>query len=83
MLYKDLQILTEAQFNENVTQFSHTAVLYLAQHVQRYELRKDLFGSSSGGLPWLSRRQPPKTFASLPDTLQSGVQPRDVAVPLY
>ena len=81
MLDENVQILTKAQFLEDFPQFSHTAELYLAQHVQRYDLRKYLFRAPSGRLPCLSGRQPPKTFSIIPDNLQNAVESLGVTDP--
>lgn len=81
MLDENVQILTKAQFLEDFPQFSHTAKLYLVQHVQRYDLRKYLCRAPSGRLPCLSRRQPPNTFSIVPDNLQNAVESLGVTDP--
>jgi hypothetical protein len=81
MLDENVQILTKAQFLEDFPQFSHTAKLYLVQHVQRYDIRNYLCRSPSGRLPCLSRRQPPKTFSIGLNNLQSAVESLGVTDP--
>lgn len=81
MLNENIQILTKAQFLKDTPQFSHTAKLYLVQHVQRYDLREYLYWSLSRRLPCLSKRQPPKTFSIVLYNLQNAVESLGVTDP--
>ena len=81
MLDENVQILTKTEFLEDIPQFSHTAELYLAQHVQRYDVRNYPCRTASRRPPCLSRRRPPKTFSIVLDDLQNAVESLGVTSP--